>query len=88
MAFFKPKPNLGDHEKARIEFHLQEIAESIGFERFKLPVLRVDQLMDLKIQSKTPEQIVAFAAEHLSHNIAGLKVQVAIEPQEKCGGGG
>ncbi len=86
MAFFKPKPNLGDHEKARIEFHLQEIAESIGFDRLKKPVLRTDQLMDL--QGKTPEQIVGFVGEHLSHNIAGLRVQVAIEPQENCGGGG
>jgi len=88
MAFFKSKPNIGDHEKARIEFHLQEIAESIGFDRLKKPVLRVDQLMDLKIQGKTPEQIVTFAAEYLSHNVGGLQVQVAIEPQEKCGGGG
>lgn len=86
MAFFKPKPNIGDHEKARIEFHLQEIAESIGFERFRLPVLRNDQLMDL--QGKTPKQIVSFVGEHLSHNTSKMEVQVAIEPQEACGGGG
>lgn len=86
MVFFKPKPAIGDHEKARIEFHLQEIAESIGFDRFRLPVLRRDQLLDL--QGKTPDQIVAFVGQHLSHSVAGLQVQVAIEPQEKCGGGG
>ncbi|QEG25019.1 hypothetical protein [Mariniblastus fucicola] len=86
MVFFKPKPNLGDHEKARLEFHLQEIAESIGFERMRLPVLRSDQLRDL--QGKTPEEIVAFAGKHLSHSVGGLQVRVAIEPQEKCGGGG
>lgn len=86
MAFFKPKPAIDDHEKARIEFHVQEMAESIGFERFRLPVLQRSQLLEL--QGKTPEQIVAFAGQHLSHNIAGLQVQVAIQPQEKCGGGG
>lgn len=86
MFFFKPKPAIGDHEKARVEFHLQEIAESIGFDRFRLPVLRRDQLLDL--QGKTPDQIVGFVGQHLSHSVAGLQVQVAIQPQEKCGGGG
>ena len=86
MVFFKPKPAIGDHEKARIEFHLQEIAESIGFERFRLPVLRRDQLLDL--QGKTTDQIVSFVGQHLSHSVARLQVQVAIQPPEKCGGGG
>jgi hypothetical protein len=86
MAFFKAKPNVSDHDKARIEFHLQEIAESIGFERFVLPVVSEASLMDHA--GKTPQQIVAFASEHLSHNTAGLSVQVAIVPEEKCGGGG
>lgn len=86
MAFFKPKPAIGDHEKARVEFHLQEIAESIGFDRFRLPIVRRHELMDL--QGKTPEQIIGFAGQHLSHDIAGLQVQVAIQPAEKCGGGG
>lgn len=86
MVFFKPKAAIGDHEKARIEFHLQEIAESIGVDRFRLPVLRRHDL--LALQGKTPEQIVAFTAQHLSHSVAGLQVQVAIEPKEKCGGGG
>lgn len=86
MVFFKSKPAIDVHEKARIEFHIQEIAESIGFERLRLPVLRRRQLVD--VQGKTPEQLVAFVGKHLSHNVGGLQVQVAIEAQEKCGGGG
>lgn len=86
MVFFKSKPAIDQHDKARIEFHLQEIGESIGFERYRLPVLRRHQLLDF--QGKTPEQIVAAVGSHLSHNVAGLQVQVAIEPTEKCGGGG
>lgn len=86
MVFFKSKPAIDVHEKARIEFHFQEIAESIGFERMRLPVLRRQQLVDT--QGKTPQQVVAFVGKHLSHNIAGLQVQVAIQPKENCGGGG
>jgi hypothetical protein len=86
MVFFKSKPAIDVHEKARIEFHIQEIAESIGFERLRLPILRRHQLVDF--QSKTPEQVVASVGKHLSHNVAGLQVQVAVQAQEKCGGGG
>lgn len=86
IVFFKSKPAISDHEKARVEFHLQEIAESIGFDRLHLPVVRRHDLMNL--HGKTAEEIVAFAGQHLSHDTAGLQVQVAIEVQEKCGGGG
>ena len=86
MAFFKPKPNIADHEKARIEFHLQELAESIGFERILLPVVQANQLLNLK--SREPREIAAFVGEHLSHSTGNLQMQVAIEAQEKCGGGG
>lgn len=86
MALFKTKPNIDDHEKARIEFHLQEIAESIGFERFKKPVVASGQL--LAPTDNTPDQIAAFVGDHLAHNTSGLKVQVAVEIQEQCGGGG
>lgn len=86
MAFFRSAPNIGDHEKARLEFQLQEIAESIGFDRFQKPVVRAERLLALR--GEAPEDIAAFAADHLGHQIAGLQVQTAIEAQEKCGGGG
>ena len=86
MVFFKSKPAIDVHDKARIEFHLQEIAESIGFERFVLPVMRRYKLTDTA--GKTPEQIVSAIGSHLSHGTAGLQIEVAIEPTEKCGGGG
>ena len=36
---FTAKPNVTVGEKSRIEFHLQQLAECIGFDRFLLPVL-------------------------------------------------
>ena len=86
MVFFKSKPAIGDHEKARIEFHLQEIGEAIGFQRFQLPVWSRQQLLDL--DGKTPSQIVDALGSHLSHSTTGLQVEVEIAPAEKCGGGG
>ncbi len=86
MVFFKSKPAIDVHDKARIEFHLQEIGESIGFDRFSLPVMRRHQLLDTP--GKTPQQIVTSIGKHLSHGTAGLQIQVAVVPTEKCGGGG
>ena len=86
MAFFKPTPNLPDGEKARIEFHLQQIAECIGCERFQLPVLPMDALLELG--ETQIDQLVGRVGKHLKHNIAGLRVVVVPETPEKCGGGG
>ena len=86
MVFFQPKPAVDDHEKARIEFHLQEIGEAIGFQRFHLPVLRRSDLLDLR--SKTPKEVVEFIGNQLSHNVAGIEVRSELLPAEQCGGGG
>ena len=87
-VFFKSKPNLRDAEKARIEFHLQQIAECIGFDRFKLPVLSSEKLLSWFQAKQTPEQMIATLGQHLSHDVGGIKFVVSAQPIEKCGSGG
>ena len=86
MAFFKPEPNLPLNEKARVEFHLQQIAECVGFERFQLSVLTMDSLLELC--ESTIEQMVGRVGKHLQHDTAGLRVVVSPETLQKSGGGG
>ncbi len=88
MAFFRSEPNLPDTDKARVEFHLQQIAECIGFDRFKLPVLCMKSLLGLYESKLTPDQMIGFVGEHLYHDINGLRLTVVPEQLEKCGGGG
>ncbi|MDG1875312.1 MAG: hypothetical protein P8J27_15465 [Mariniblastus sp.] len=85
MAFFKTKPNVPNNEKARIEFHLQQILECIGFERFTRPVLAHHLIVGV---FQTPAEIVNFAGQHLSHDVSGISVEVLPKELEKCGGGG
>jgi hypothetical protein len=90
MAFFKLTPNLPEGEKARIEFHLQQIAECIGFKRFTLPVLSQDSVLygSSRSEYQTANQVVRFAGEHLGHDVSGISIQTVPLPPEKCGGGG
>ena len=88
MAFFKSKPNVSDAEKARIEFHLQQIAECVGFERLTLPVVDSATLVDLAHSSRSPKPIVDFVGNHLSHDIGELEVVIDPKELKKCGGGG
>jgi len=85
MAFFGTKPNLSGNEKARIEFHLQQILDCVGIEPLRLPFVDPQRLLgagtDLPALSQT-------LADHLSHDIRELGIQVVPEPLEKCGGGG
>ncbi len=88
MAFFKTKPNVDDAEKARIEFHLQQIAECVGAERLKLPVVDFQSMVSLASTSQSPEAIIGFLGKHLSHDAGGITVVTEPKPVEKCGGGG
>lgn len=92
MAFFKSTPNLTDGEKARIEFYLQQIAECIGFERFKLPVLSEDWLLNggatNPTESQTVDQIKNMVGKHLRHDVSELKIQTLPMQLQKVGGGG
>lgn len=86
--FFKPKANLPDAAKARIEFHLQQIAECIGFDRFALPVLSRKTLFGLYDSKQTPQQMIGFVGKHLGHDVSGLGFRVAPQQLQTCGGGG
>ena len=88
MAFFKSKPNVCNAEKARIEFHLQQIAECVGYERISLPVVELETLVELAHTSRSPEPILGFIGKHLSHDVSEIKVVTDPQELKKCGGGG
>ncbi len=88
MAFFRSEPNVPDGEKARIEFHLQQIADAIGAQRLQLPFVSLAKLNGLCESDKSLSQIAEFAGDHLSYDIGGLAIEVVPEQLEKCGGGG
>ena len=66
-------------------FHLQQILDCVGIEPLRLPFVDPQRLLgpgtDLPALSQT-------LADHLSHDIRELGIQVVPEPLEKCGGGG
>ena len=86
MAFFKSTPNLPDDEKARIEFHLQQIAECVGFDRLTLPVLSENSL--LSENPRTADQLKCLVGEHLGHDVSDVRIQTFPMQPEKIGGGG
>ena len=88
IVFFKLKPNLPDAEKARVEFHLQQIAESVGFDRFRLPVLSRKTLLGLYESQKSPQQMIGFVGNHLSHDVSEIRFRVVPKQLQNCGGGG
>lgn len=86
--FFKPKANLPDAEKSRIELHLQQIAECIGFDRFMLPVVSRNALFGLYESERNPQQLIEFVGEHLDHDVNGVRFRVVPQlAQSSCGGG-
>lgn len=86
--FFKPKPNLPDSVRARIDFHFQQIAECIGFDRFRLPVLDAQQLVEQSQSGQSPLQLIQFVGEHLKHDTSGLQFGIVPGQVANCGGGG
>ncbi|QEG43133.1 hypothetical protein [Roseimaritima ulvae] len=88
--FFKPKANLPDGEKSRIEFCLQQLAERVGFERFVLPVLTSKTLFDVYEAQRDPQQVMEFLGKHLGHDTSGIRLRVFPSlqlAQRSCGGG-
>lgn len=86
--FFKTKPNLPDAEKARIEYHIQQIAECIGFDRFRLPVLNRETLLGLFDSQKTPMEMIQFVGDHLKHDASGMQFRVVPQQGANCSSGG
>ena len=88
MNFFKTSANLPDGEKAKVEFHFQQLAECIGWDRLQLPVQSLNSMLDIVRDDDGVNQLVAFAGNHLSHDTSQLNVKIAPQQLEKCGGGG
>ena len=88
MNFFKTKPNLSNGEKAKVEFHFQQLADCLGFDRFQLPVQDLNLPLGVIRGDDGVNRLVALVGEHLSHDVAGLGVKVTPQQLEKCGGGG
>ena len=82
--FFRPKPNLADGEKARIEFYLQNIAQSIGVDRLKLPVLG----REIFLGQSTPQEIINRVGKHLLQDVSAIQVNAVLQQAGQCGGGG
>ena len=91
MQLFKSKPSLTDGEKARIELHLQQIAESIGADRLRLPMLTEEELLYRDAESMTVEDVKSLTVKigkHLSHDVGNVGIREQPQALEKCGGGG
>ncbi|MDB4766511.1 hypothetical protein OAG71_02355 [bacterium] len=91
MQLFKSKPSLTDGEKARIELHLQQIAESIGSDRLRLNVLTGEELLYRDAESHTVQDVrslVVKIGKHLSHDVGNIAIREQPQELEKCGGGG
>ena len=86
--FFKPKANLPDTEKSRIELHLQQIAECVGFDRFTLPVLSRKTLFALYESKGDPQHMIEFVGDHLAHDVHGIQFRVIPQQGQSCSVGG
>lgn len=91
MQLFKSKPSLADGEKSRIEFHLQQIAESITADRLKLKFLSEEAVLAGGPQGSSLadlETLTKRIGKHLSHDVDNISVLQQPQELEKCGGGG
>ncbi len=91
MQLFKSKPSLADGEKSRIEFHLQQIAESITADRLKLEVLSEEEVLAGDAEGSALSDLETLTnriGKHLSHDVANIPIVQQPQELEKCGGGG
>lgn len=88
IVFFKPKPNLPDAAKARMECHFQQIAECIGFDRMRLPVLRRKTLLGKFESDPSPAEMIRFVGDHLGHPSPEISLRVEPQTAASCSGGG
>jgi hypothetical protein len=85
MVLFQSKPNVPDSEKARLEFHLQQIADGISIQRLKLPVIDAQHFFSRPFSE---QEIVDRVCTHLEHDGSSIGYQFVPKELEKCGGGG
>ncbi|MFG0291022.1 MAG: hypothetical protein ACF8CQ_22835 [Rhodopirellula sp. JB044] len=78
---------MSDAAKSRIEFHLQQIAECVGFERFTIPVVSRETVFGVYESGRNPQHVIEFVGKHLGHDVSGIQVRVGL-PQAPAAGGG
>ena len=88
MLFFKTTPNLPDSDKARTEFHLQQIGECIGFDKLLLPVSDEYEIVFENGQPRTPEQLLGFVGQQLQADFSEVKINKELTVVTESGGGG
>ncbi len=88
MLFLKSTPNLPDHEKARVEFHSQQLAECLGGELMRRPVLVPDAVFGSQADGTDLDDVLKKIGDHLGIDVAPISVQTALKSLEVCGGGG
>lgn len=88
MGFFKPKSGLPDDEKARVEFHLQQLAECIGFDLMQSDFVVPEQTFGTDLRDLNQEMILKVVGEQLHHDVRSITVLSKPKPLQKCGGGG
>ena len=88
MPLFKTKPNLPTAERARIEFHFQQIVECLGVQRSQAPVHRLNDWLVLANANVNAEPILGWLGDRLCHDIDGLSCRVVPTSFEPSGGGG
>ena len=91
MALFKTTPGVPDGERARLEFHFQQIADCIGFERFRLPFISESDLIkghNTGAAKSAVSDLKDFLGRHLKHDTSELQVQTMPMQLQKIGGGG
>lgn len=86
--FFQSKPDIADHDKARLEFRLQQITDAVGVVRMQSSIQASTRLVPSDPNAK-PEQILETIRDLTGHDFSGLKIQQSLDVlQPKSGGGG
>ena len=88
MLFFRSKPNIGDNEKAKVEFFFFKIAQAIGAERLEANIVDTKTMLDFANQTEPIRKLLDFVGRALHHDVGNLRVQVSPKLLQKCGGGG
>lgn len=88
MPFFKSSPNLPDHEKARVEFHLQQLAECLGGDLLRRPVMIPEAVFGTDPRHTSLGEVLGKIGDHLSVDVSPISVQTSVKSLEVCGGGG
>lgn len=88
MPLFRISAGLPDHEKARIEYHLQQLSECLGFRRFQIPILIPENSFGHDAHQISVQKALEIVGQHLSYDVKGIEVRTLPQPLPISGGGG